>query len=291
MKLLNISEHLNCIHYDMRKKMDIEVKELQKGHTEIVITETDEVVFIRKGFLKYKLDDLMDFELKSNKLFFLARSGEYSFFLEENTEVVIFRINNLNMLCKNYQVKDMLELVKSKKEEVTKQKDGYYSSLNVNSRLSHFFKGIFDCIGDGLKCRNFFDFKIKELLILLRTYYTKEELYSFFSPMLNNDFSFSDYVSEHWQKFSSIKEFAHSMRMTQKQFYNKFKSNFAQTPHRWMMEAKADIIYKEITTTDKQFKEIAIEQNFPSESQFTRFCKTMFQFTPSEIRMNHFQQK
>jgi len=281
MKLLYINEHLNCANYDKRESPNIAVKYFNKGDKDHSILETNEMIYVMEGRVEYVLEHTFRSEGRKGMFLFFPIRRDRRLLFTENTTLIIFRIDKMTLLCENFHI------------EKLKDTEGTYSSrldkaslgrLETNVRLSHFVDGLYDMLSDGIKCCHFFEIKIKELFFLLRAYYPKESLHTFFFHILENETAFSEYVCAHWHRYPSIKDLAESLYMTNKQFYARFKEVFDETPRQWMMKARAEIIYREITRTNKQFKVIAFENDFSSESQFTRFCKTMFNETPSQIR-------
>ena len=127
--------------------------------------------------------------------------------------------------------------------------------------------------------------------MILYIYYSKEDLYNFFYSILSQDTAFSEYIRLNWNKFHSVNEMAKSMNLTHKQFYKRFISMFGQTPQQWMKESRASSILKELIFTSKLIKQIANENSFSSEPQFTRFCKRQLGKTPTQIRKENITSK
>lgn len=53
-----------------------------------------------------------------------------------------------------------------------------------------------------------------------------------------------------------------------------------------MMKKKVDLVFYQIRTTNKAFKQIAEETGFLSLPQFTDFCKKHLGNSPGKIRKN-----
>ena len=287
MGLLYKSEHLSCAQYDNSENPGIEVVKIVKGKREKLSVATNEIIFVVEGRIRLCFRELPSYEGVKGQVLFIPASADYVYEAPTDTTLVIFRLTQHVMLCSNYSIEKLYgikpRVPQADREEALADKNKI-GTLEINSRLWSFLDWIMDCVGDGLKCRCWFELKIKEFLVILRAYYPKEELHGFFYLILSGDTAFSEYVRLHWQRFRSVGEIADSLHMTHKQFSQRFTAVFKQTPYRWMMERKAEIVYRDVASTNKSFKEIALERGFNSDTQFTRFCKMHFGKTPTQLR-------
>jgi len=283
MNIMYLNEHLKCYNYDHREKPQIEVAKTLAGETkEITVTES-EIVFFIDGKMRFSFNDLPDYEGVSGEFVFLPAGGKYSVTAISDSYAVIFRLNKAINLCENFMIDKLFRHLETTNNSRSRT-DGSLSALEIIPPLWYLLRGVSDCIEDGIKCRYFFDMKIKELLLLMRIYYTKEQLCDFFYLILSADTAFSEYVRLKWDQYESIEELAKSMHYTRRQFSTRFIKIFGMNPNKWIMEVRAGKVYNEITSTHKQFKQIAAENMFYSDAYFTKFCKIMFGGTPSEVR-------
>lgn len=256
-----------------------------------VSTGMNKIVFLIEGRVRLNFREQPAYEVVKGQILFVPAGGDYSYEVLANTVAVIFRLHQPVMLCQSYSIEKLYEMIETPKigtvvEKSPSGKSRRIGVLEINSRLWSFLDSVIDCVGDGLKCSCWFDLKVKEILILFRIYYTKEELCDFFYLILSGNTAFSEYVRLHWHMYHTVIEMAASLNMTQKQFSNRFMTVFRQTPYQWMMERKAELAYDDIVSTRKPFKEIAYEHGFNSDTQFTRFCKRSFGKTPTELRQH-----
>ena len=282
MSILYQNEHFGCFNYDRSEKPQIEVKRVAKGDTGILSLKENEIVFVTEGRIRFVSNDFSSCEGLKGQMLFLPAGGNYSFGTLTDSAITIFRFYESIRLCDNFDLENLNE----EKAAASSYQPRMASPriLNINILLWHYLDGLNDLIEEGMRCRSFFQIKIKELLLLLHSFYTKKELQNFFSPILSDDMAFSEYVRLHWKDFHTVTELANSMHMTHKQFYNRFIPIFGTRPQRWMNEGRARIIHNEITSTRKQFKLIAAENGFASDTHFTRFCKKELGKTPTEVR-------
>ena len=283
MELLYKNEHFSCQHYCHSEKPDIEVIKTVMGDKGNSLVTENEIVCVIEGHIRYCFNDTTHEGTKGTMLFRRARI-DYTYETLTDSKIVIFRINKPITLCNSYSIEKLYKLKDEQPENILTAEEKA-SVLEINERVWHFLEGVIDCTTEGIKCQHWFESKTKELFILLRAYYTKEILYDFFNSILSPDMVFSDYIHKNWLQFRSVNKLADSMNMTPKQFSTRFTSIFGQTPYRWIIENKAKIAYLEITSTKLPFKQIALDNGFNSDTQFTRFCKEKFGKTPTELRL------
>ena len=102
------------------------------------------------------------------------------------------------------------------------------------------------------------------MCILLRGYYSLEDLYILLKSVIGSSDNFKDFVLENYQR--------------------KFKEEFKWPVREWLNERRAERILRDIRNTDKSIAEIATSYGFATASYFTVFCKQYFGMTPSELR-------
>ena len=286
MELLNVDEHLKCFNYDNSEKPQIETINMAEGTDVDLSIDTNEIVFLLKGSIKYSFHDYPECNMKEENILFLPMKYRLAYFVESNALVVVFRLYNPVKLCESYFIEQLFD--PNKQEDGIYGQSGILKVLEINTRMQYFVNGLIECINDGIKCKHFFDMKIKELFLMLRAYYPKDELREFLSLILSRDIAFSEYVRSNRNNFPTVIELAKSMNLTQRQFARRFKKVFGCTPYAWMKEGKTLTIRHQITATKKPIKQVAIECGFISLAQFTRFCKKELGKTPLELRSEVF---
>ena len=118
----------------------------------------------------------------------------------------------------------------------------------------------------------------------MRGYYTKKELFTFFSSILGHAGHFEDFVMDNYRKVKSVKEFAGLYCTSERSFNRKFRDCFKESPYQWMQKKKAELIREKISESDTPFQEIAMDFDFNSQAHFTSYCKRLFGMTPSKLR-------
>lgn len=282
MELLYAKEHLSCFNNENSEKPLIEVKSMVKGQNSELCVTDNEIVFFLDGCICFEFDDFPDYEAVKGQILFLPSGGTYFYSVQADTRVIILRILDSISLCENYRIERLYEYKKGQDRHAPETRS--FSVLEMVPRVWHYVKGLNDCISDGIRCRYYSEMKIREFFLLLRTYYPKEDIHDFFYLILSGNTAFSEYVRLRWRQYHTVRELAASMHLSPKQFSTRFTAVFEKTPYRWMTEGKARIVQSEIVSTDKPFKQIALENGLSSDAQFTRFCRKELGMTPTEIR-------
>ena len=283
MKISDMEKSLKSFNNDSVNKPLIELVKYDKGEKREEIIDDNIIIFILNGGLKYHFHDYPLAELDKGNILFLPAGYQWSYSIEDNIEILIFRLYNPMKLCEGYFIERLSGLNSEDNNTVITAK---LNPLIANQRLWGFLNLLADCIIDGVKGYQYFEIKIRELLIVLRTYYTKQELQAFFSLILSRDISFSEYVRSNYHKYSTVIALAESMYLSHRQFAKRFKDIFHQNPQEWMSRQKALNIHNQIITTKKPIKQIAFESGFGSIAQFTRFCKKELGVTPAVLRLD-----
>lgn len=284
MKNASNSAHKLCIDCRKTEKTVIEVVKMVRGKTDETDLLHHKVIFILEGSVRLSSKDKPNHQAVKGKMLFLLAGSRCSYIAMEDTTILLFRIQTPIQLCRNYSLEDLYSRVNRRRKEEYKPQNATFGELDINTHIWQFISTIKKFLKKGLACHYWLELKADEFFLLLRIYYTEEEIYEFLYLVLSNDITFSEQVRLHWNKFQTVGELAAFMNLTPKRFTIRFTSIFGQTPYQWMLQGKARILLFEIKSTEKQFKEIAMENGFASESSFTRFCRKEFNKTPTQIR-------
>ncbi|MFV0419693.1 MAG: helix-turn-helix domain-containing protein [Dysgonomonas sp.] len=276
-------EHLTCVNYEgvstnFNKKPIIEVSELLKGKVRERTLSESKIMLIMKGKFSISYERHINKKVKEGKMLLLPSSSKFIARAEEDASIIIFRLRDKVELCDRVGLEQLFNKFKTPEES--------FNLLDIKEEVAYFLKGLNQCLTDGLRCRYYFELKMKELFFLLRAYYTKEELARFFYPLLSNDATFSEFVYNNYNKVKTVQDLAALSNYSHSGFIKRFKKAFGMPAYQWMKQQKASRILHEINCTDKTLKEICDEHDFSSLSQFNDFCKSNFGYPPSQIRKN-----
>ena len=277
----NLNKHVACFCYGAGKDALIEIRELPRGRQESTCLSSHELVILLKGRLDYTVHGYDPSRLVEGNFTFVPIGRTVSYETKTNCSLLIIRQRSGLRLCHTFSIEQLYNGMENVSGKIT--------PLEINPRLHHYVEGLRNTYEDGITCRYFFEAKVTELFVLLRAYYSDEQLTGLFLPMLSPDTEFSEFVRENHQKYNTINEMAAAMCLTTTQFANRFRRVFSQPPREWLQQEKARQIFTEICDSHSPLKQISDDYGFAVQSHLNRFCKRMFGMTPGEIRERKFE--
>jgi len=276
MSILYLDEHCACYNYNNGENALISTQVIRKGKTWEVTPLNNTLLFMLDGEFTISYGKDIDKKLQKGKMMLLTTNSQFKATATKDSRCMVMKIPSHIQLCDRYSMEQLLQEEDDKVPELT--------FLDINKIMQSYLKTIELLLAEGLKCIFFFEIKIKELFFIFRGYYTKEELFAFFYPLLSNDMTFSDFVQRNYHKVKTVKELAILANYSLSGFVKRFKRVFGMSAYQWMKEQKAKLIYHEINDMTKALKEISFEYGFSSPAHFNDFCKIHFGSTPGNIR-------
>lgn len=279
MEILEKAELQRCFHYEKEIPPMVEIRVLEQSKEEELTFRKNEIVFMTEGKVRLIFRDYPEKILSKGEFIFFPVGGVLCFVVLENTQVTVIRPSGRLSLCEGYHIEE-LYLQSANDLEIL----GGVFALEINRPLQLFLEGLNESICGGLNCRYYFDTKVKEMFVLLKAYYRREQLRSFFSLILSPDMTFSEYIKANYHKYATCKELAGAMNMAPKLFSKKFIRIFGESPTEWIRKVKAQHVYMELYAGNQPIALIADKYNFSSQSHLNKFCKKEFGKNPGEIR-------
>lgn len=279
MEIADKTELQRCFHYEKEAPLTVEIRVLEKGYTEEITFRKNGIVFMTKGRARFTLREHPAMTLREGEFIFIPVGGVVDYAVLKEAHITIVRPFGNVTLCEGCRIEE-LYLRHIPKQEYTKE----IFNLEINPPLRRFLEGLNETVQGGFHCRNYFDIKVKEMFILLKAYYPRQQLRDFFSPMLTPDTKFSEHVRANYHKCATVRELAEAMNMTRKVFSRKFIRIFGEQPTDWMRREKAKSVYQELYAGQQQLVQIVDKYNFSSQSHLNKFCKREFGKNPGEIR-------
>ena len=277
---LYIEEHLNCYMYDSSNAI-VRYLQKDKGDRFVLKSENNYLFFLVAGQVKYSYGYQTNMVLKAGNFMLIPRESNCEIEAEADSQIVLLKMHHRINFCNHFPLEMLYEL--DKRSKGTK-KPLQTITLKANEIISDWLKIVIKTTSGGLKCSYYQELKQKEILFFLRAYYTKEELIAFFTPILNSDMRFSNFIYENYQTIETIPQLAKLTSYSLSGFKKKFERVFGCPPAVWIKREKAKKIYHDINSTLRSFKDIAYEHRFSSPAHFDRFCKRQFKMSPGALR-------
>lgn len=267
-------------HYQKNETLST-IKRIKIVNEECLILRTieGEIVSILQGCVDFSKE-----EKKEQKQ--IARKGELLFLPPGKSFYITAKEDSLFLVfCySGEQLIQLKSLLKEKYINQGKQAKNNWFLLTMRGQLYKYMDCLAACLEDGFTNNMFYNIKIAEFLVLLKGYYTKEELTNFIQSLSTNDTYFTHFIYENYDKVKTVREFAQKANLSLSSFEKEFKKVFNVPPYRWMKQRKTEHIYNEICYGVKPLKVISEEFGFSSTSQMSDFCKKEFGIPPGRIR-------
>lgn len=234
------------------------------------------IILVTEGTFLLSYDHFLDHKLRPGKILLLPPGCHFTVRAENYASALVFRFKEAIRFCEGYSVSNM----QAKKSLVANE----LSQLDLKPTIEKFMTLLKDNMEAGLRLEEYLKLKTEELLFLIRSYYTPDELKGFFLPLLSSNVQFHQFVLRYYRKVKTVKEFANLNNCSVSNFDKKFREAFGTSAYQWMQQKKIDLLYHEINATDKPLRQIAKEQKFLSLPQFNDYCKKHFGYPPGKMR-------
>ena len=275
-------EHKTCYNYNVPQQTVFKYFKLKDDSPSIFLEMGRSMLcFVAEGELEVKFGHQQT-NIIGGRRFFLVPSG-VNFYGRQlcETSVMCCSFSDTPKFCNIYTLEHLAD-------SMGKVDDGSFAVLPICDRLHMFLRFLYDCMDDGILCAHFHQLKLQELFLLLRAYYSKEDLARMFSPVLGIDADFRQFVLEHYREFVDVKQFASLANMTVSTFQRKFKHEFKKPVNEWLLDRKCELIIRDLKTSLKTINEISEDYGFSSLQYFSNFCKHQFGKSPTELRSDPF---
>lgn len=270
-------EHRSCLNYRMPQDAAIKLLHYPEGMRQIVDTDESLIIFVLEGEIKVSADGHNDVLHRAGYISLQPRNSSSYIQVQQPCTFISFHSPHDITLCDRFSVQSLPRYIP----------EGFhyqFTLLPIRQRLAEYATGLRHCLEDGLGCVHFLEMKMQELFILLRAYYNREELATFFYPLIGKNRDFQDFVYEHYRQVDSLNEFAALANTSVDTFKRRFKETFGEPAHKWITGRKAEHVYRDIALGILSFADIAEKYRFSSVSYLTTFCKQHLGKTPQQLR-------
>jgi len=270
-------KHIDNVQYGNQDPI-IELIKLSEGQSVQISSQLNQIVFVGSGDLTISHKEILNKKVKEGESILIPMHTPCFFKAKGDSIILVMRLDDYINLH-DYFPPNLV----SEKEKV-KAKDSDVGFLKPHQRMAEFITMLENYLKDGIKSTRLFDLKIQEFLFLVQTYYDKQQVVKFMSPIYSNDFIFSNDVFRNFDKIKTVKELARIFDYSLSGFEKKFKRVFNESPYRWIREQRAKKIYQEVSYGQKTFTRLADEYGFSSPAHFNDFCKQFYGYTPGDLR-------
>ncbi len=239
------------------------------------VLEQNAIVFIIAGSCSFSYDHYVNRIFFAGDMLFFPKSAIVTGVVLEATKFLYMTFDVPLSPSDRKYIQQQWIMAKDITYDFTPLKMNYSIGVFVNS-LIHLLHNIDDC-------SDLHDIKHREVFILLRRLYTREQYTEFFHPIIGKSFNFKNFVLENYINCYNLKELIEHSAMSRNTFMRKFKKEFGVSAYQWILKQMCNRIQHKASQPDVTVKEIMSEVGIDSYSHFNRICKRYFNQTPREL--------
>ncbi|MDR3286645.1 MAG: helix-turn-helix domain-containing protein [Prevotellaceae bacterium] len=265
---------------------EIYIECIEKNKGEINISESSRIrfFFVMKGSCSFFYEKHFDVQLEKGNVVLLPPRSKCIIDVKNNIHLlVVYLTVDLNF-SSDFPFEALTGLDDKVKKTTQKSKKEEVAFLKISKTMFEYLKHMKLCLQDEIKSTEFFQMKQRELLYYFGKCYSKEDLYSFFHPVLTNDIAFSRMIYGIYEKVHTVTDMAKEMNYSLSGFKKRFERVFGMSAYKWLCQEKAKRVFHAITCSRETFTQISYDFGFSSPAHMNNFCRKMFGDTPGNIR-------
>jgi len=275
MSIFYVDEHKACSSYISDYNIGFKSYRIKQG--EYLTPANKEyhcLFFLLNGQVEVHYESNV-FNYRKDSVWFIPMPTIFKIYANTDATVLFNYFNNPIDLCEKVALESLSDLLDQK---------SYTSTIRINKPLKKFLSNIIFYLNEGANCKHFHEIKQKELLYIMRYFYTKREIAGLFAPIISKNLDFKNTVLANYLNSSSVKELAQICNYSLSSFNRIFKKNFNENPYIWLQNQKIKYIAGRLSDKNIPLGQIIDEFRFSSPSHFTIFCKKHLNLTPSQFR-------
>ena len=237
------------------------------------------IVFILYGEIDVSTGGVINKRIEKGQMF-LIPAGD-NFHGKAVSDTLIMRCSfTLDMSLQN---RFAFEQLRQYASLACRKKKHEISLLPINNLLFKELEITLEIMQTGLSCIHYHYIKKEALVIVLRHFYSKEDLVRLFAPVLGSDNDFKNQVLQTYSQVETAQELTEKLNMSPSAFKRKFKETFGISARQWLIRKKEQKVLRDILMTNMPIIELADRYNY-TVNYMTAFCRKRFGKTPTELR-------
>lgn len=272
-------EHLSCTNYKTEAYNGFGLEEFVGGadfSSSSLAVKANFLIFILEGEMLITKDRGESRSVSGGEFMFMPFHSDYEIQIRRSGRCIYmsFFYNDIQ-LCDKY-------LLESYRKQV-KDFQPVFEPLPVREPLTYFLESMRCYLEAGVNCKHLHALKEKELFIILRTSYGREEVVNLFYPIIGRDINFKGAVLSNAEKAGSREELATLLNMSVPDLTRKFNLEFGEPVYTWLMKQKKRRVQERASLPGVSIKDIIHDFNFSSAANFNRYCKQNFGCSPTDL--------
>lgn len=278
--MLYSDEHTRCSNYIHDVKHGFKYREYPYGST--ITTESlyaNIIIFMMKGSVRYDCCTERDKRIGAGQMLFLPIRSLCDLEFEEDSAIIELAFEKWDFSCQTVPFRALRKL--------STYIDGPTNVLQINDALQSYLNLLLIYLRNGVSCGEFHRIKTDEFFILLRHFYSKEQVAGFLAPLLGASQEFRLNCLKMRSTSHNITELVNQSGMSKTKFYEEFRKEFGDiNPKKWFDRFLEYKILHQASKPGVTVKELAFDLDFESESAFSQYCHRHFGLTASELIKN-----
>jgi AraC-like DNA-binding protein len=275
--LLYAEEHFSCPNYLKDVKTGFKLKEYQAGsEVSRESSSANFVMFMLSGSVEINCMMFPKKVASAGHMFLITANSFFNLRFTEESTAITLTFDKWDFHCIQTPAKCLEPYSSAPYCEV--------NVLEINEPLKLFLELVRVYLKAGQSCYHFHKIKTDEFFLLMRSFYTKEQLARFLCPLLGNALEFRMFCFRTVGQVKDVGTMIEKSGMSRSAFYEKFRDEFGDiSPKKWLANYNNQRILYLASIPDITVKSLMYQMGFESESAFTQYCKRHFGDTPSNI--------
>ncbi|MDR1557073.1 MAG: AraC family transcriptional regulator [Tannerellaceae bacterium] len=273
--LFYLEEHTSCQRYKSDFQTGFTYSELKAGDTlEAIDGSYNHLLFLKEGLLRLDCNEFYNRKIRKNECILIPKAAKAFGKALHDSALLVMNFDVLQNICD----KVMLSSYRSMQGELT----WHFTPTPVRYPLTSFVELLITYLKGGIDCEHLHEIKEKELFLVLRRCYSREEIINLLYPIIGIS-DFKSFVLQNYLEVESVSELADLSQMGRTAFDIKFRDVFGMSARQWMLQQIAKHIRYKAMDPEISIRSIMNEFKFNSATHFYRFCKQQFNCTPGEL--------
>lgn len=232
------------------------------------------LVFVCKGEVMVHCNRFLNRKIVAGHIFLLPKTAQVTCRFAASSQILLMGFDTLHSVYD----RQMLKSFQAFKNKVSYE----FAPLPLKSALRSFAELLIVYLQKGLTVEYLFEIKEKELFILLRGYYSRDELVALLYPIIGVS-DFKNFILSNYMEVNNVTELVELSGMGRTAFDSRFREEFGMSARQWMLKQIADQVGFRAMDPSVSIKDIMLEFKFNSPTHFNWFCRQQYGCTPGEL--------
>lgn len=275
--MLYTDEHFKCSRYIKDVKYGLRYKEYKQGS---IVTgdsiDANLIIFVLKGSIMYDCSTKLDDTIGAGYMMFVPYKMLCDLKFVEDSVIIELSFEHWDFKC-NVTPFEKLRTMCNYIENPT-------HVLPITAPLQSYLDLLKIYLRSGVSCGAMHKLKVNEFFMLIRHFYSKEQVAGFLGPLLGGSHEFRMMCLRMREKSHNISELVSGSGMSKSKFYEEFRKEFGDiNPKKWFDAYLEYRVLREAAKPGATVKELAYTFGFDAESSFSQYCHRHFGVTASEL--------